>query len=133
MLAFRRFVFAVAEAVAADLDAVGIVTGEAIGQKSSQTATNLRVTSAATELPIHRPLVSMDKSAITERARDIGTFDDATIPAGCNRVAPSLPATTATLEAVREAEPSDLFDRARTVASQVDHPDGREAAERSTE
>jgi thiamine biosynthesis protein ThiI len=120
MLSFRRFTFAIAEAVAEDLDAVGIVTGEAIGQKSSQTATNLRVTSAATALPIHRPLVAMDKDEVTDRARDIGTFEDATIPAGCNRVAPSLPETAGSLAAVRDAEPDDLFELARDAAARVD-------------
>ncbi len=133
MLGFRRFVFAVAAAVADDLGAVGIVTGEAVGQKSSQTATNLRVTSAATDLPIHRPLVSMDKAAITARAREIGTFEDATIPTGCNRVAPSLPATTATLEAVRAAEPDDIFELARSVASRLDGPADRGPGRHSAE
>jgi len=120
MLSVRRFLFAIAAAVADDLDAVGIVTGEAVGQKSSQTATNLAVTSAAVDLPVHRPLLTMDKSEITARAREIGTFDDATIPAGCNRVAPSLPETAATIADVREAEPDDLFELAREAADRVE-------------
>ena len=112
MLAYRRFMFRVAEHVAREVDAHGIVTGEAIGQKSSQTASNLGVTSAATDLPVHRPLLTMDKTEITDRARDIGTFTDSTIPAGCNRIAPDFPETNATLEIVERAEPDDLFERA---------------------
>ncbi|UPV74307.1 tRNA sulfurtransferase [Halorussus limi] len=116
MLVYRRFMYRVAEHVAREADATGIVTGEAIGQKSSQTARNLGATSQAADLPIHRPLLTMDKSDITERARDIGTFRDSTIPAGCNRIAPDYPETNATLEIVENAEPDDLFERAAEAA-----------------
>jgi thiamine biosynthesis protein ThiI len=116
MLALRRFMLAAAEAVAEDVGAVGVVTGEAIGQKSSQTSANLAVTDAATTLPVHRPLLTADKPEITQRARELGTFDDATVDAGCDRLAPSLPETNASLEAVRAAEPDDLLERARAAA-----------------
>src|SRR6056297_332275 len=78
MLSLRRFFYRIAETVAADTGAQGIVTGEALGQKSSQTAQNLAVTSRATDLPIHRPLLTMDKQEIVERAREIGTYHDST-------------------------------------------------------
>jgi len=120
MLALRRFMLAVAEAVADDHGAVGIVTGEAIGQKSSQTSANIAVTDAATTLPVHRPNLTTDKAAITDLARDIGTFEDSTIDAGCNRVAPSYPETNASLERLRAAEPDDLFDRAAACAETRD-------------
>jgi thiamine biosynthesis protein ThiI len=116
MLALRRFMLAVAEAIAHECDAVGIVTGEAIGQKSSQTSANIAVTDAATTLPVHRPNLTVDKSEITNHARTIGTFEDSTIDTGCNRVAPSHPETNASLEAVRAAEPDDLFERAEACA-----------------
>lgn len=118
MLSLRRFMLSVAEAVAEDTGAVGIVTGEAIGQKSSQTSANIAVTDAATTLPVHRPLLTVDKSEITERARAIGTFTESTIDAGCNRIAPSLPETNGSLDTVSEREPSDLFDRARECATE---------------
>ncbi|MEF8828338.1 MAG: tRNA sulfurtransferase [Haloarcula sp.] len=116
MLVLRRFMLAVAEAIAHERDAVGIVTGEAIGQKSSQTSANIAVTDAATALPVHRPNLTADKSEITNHARTIGTFEDSTIDTGCNRVAPSHPETNASLEAVRSAEPDDLFERAEACA-----------------
>lgn len=108
MPVLRRFMFRIAERIAETESAVGIVTGESAGQKSSQTATNLRASSAVTSLPIHRPLLSMDKTEITELARDIGTFDESTIDAGCYRLAPDGPATRPTLAAVERAEPSDI-------------------------
>jgi thiamine biosynthesis protein ThiI len=120
MLAFRRYMFRVAEHVAEATDAVGIVTGEAIGQKSSQTTQNLAVTSAATNLPIHRPLVTTDKTDITGRAREIGTFTDSTLPAGCNRIAPDQAETNAIVSRQREIEPDALFDWAERDASAVE-------------
>ena len=113
MLALRRYMLVAAEAVAEAEDAVGVVTGEVVGQKSSQTSANLAVTDAAATLPVHRPLLTMDKAEITQLARRIGTFEDATVDTGCNRVAPELPETNADLRAVRAAEPDDLFERAR--------------------
>ena len=120
MLSLRRFMVTVGEAVAHEVDAVGVVTGEAIGQKSSQTAANLAVTDAAVDLPVHRPNLTRDKDEIVAMARSIGTYDDSTIPAGCNRVAPSFPETNADLASVEAAEPDDLLDRARTVAGEAE-------------
>lgn len=119
MLVYRRFMYRVAEHVAREENAVGIVTGEAIGQKSSQTVRNLGATSVATEMPIHRPLLTMDKPAISERAREIGTFRDSTIPAGCNRIAPDYPETNAPPEVVDRAQPDDLYERAKEAAEGV--------------
>lgn len=119
MLSYRRFMFRAAEHVATQQGAAGIVTGEAVGQKSSQTMANLRVTSSATELPVHRPLLGMDKEEIIRRAKEIGTYSDATIDAGCHRIAPSLPSTAASLEEVWENEPEELFELAKEAADNV--------------
>jgi thiamine biosynthesis protein ThiI len=116
MLALRRFMLAAAEQIAESVGAVGVVTGEAIGQKSSQTSANLRVTDAAVDLPVFRPNLTDDKAEITQLARELGTFESSTIPTGCNRVAPSLPGTDGSLPAVREQEPDDLFERAHEAA-----------------
>lgn len=56
--------------------AVGVVTGEAVGQKSSQTARNLRATDAACSLPVHRPLLTFDKPEAVEEAT-VEVFDGA--------------------------------------------------------
>lgn len=119
MLHFRRFMLRIAARVADETDAVGIVTGESIGQKSSQTTANLRATSAVTDYPVHRPLLTDDKSTITEQAREIGTFEDSTISAGCDRLAPANPATAARLSAVREAEPDGIATLATEAAERL--------------
>jgi len=112
MLSLRRFMLRVAELVADRADADGVVTGEAVGQKSSQTTRNLRATEAAVDRPVHRPLLTADTNEIVERAKDVGTFRDSTIPAGCRQFVPSRPETNARLDRLRDAEPDDLFERA---------------------
>lgn len=96
MLVLRRFMFRVADRIAETVDASGIVTGESIGQKSSQTAANLYATSVAVDRPIHRPLATLDKDEITAQAREIGTYRSSKIDAGCPSVAPNAVATQAT-------------------------------------
>ncbi|RQG99988.1 tRNA sulfurtransferase [Natrarchaeobius oligotrophus] len=116
MLSLRRFFYRAAETLAERIDAHGIVTGEAVGQKSSQTVQNLGVTSRVTSLPIHRPLLTRDKQDIVAQAREIDTFTDSTIDAGCNRVAPDRAETNARLEPLLEAEPDGLLELAEEAA-----------------
>jgi thiamine biosynthesis protein ThiI len=116
MLVFRRFMYRVAADVAADIGATGVVTGEAIGQKSSQTTQNLSVLDSVTDFPVHRPLLTRDKSTITDHARRIGTYEAAEIPAGCERFAPDQPETRAGLEQMADIEPEWLRERARAAA-----------------
>ncbi|SEQ34378.1 tRNA sulfurtransferase [Natrinema salaciae] len=116
MLSLRRFFYRAAETLAERVNADGIVTGEAAGQKSSQTIRNLGVTSRAATLPIHRPLLSRDKQYIVAQAREIGTYTDSTIDAGCNRVTPDQVETNARLEPLLAAEPDDLLERAEEAA-----------------
>ena len=132
MPVWRRFIYRVAEGVAADLGAVGIVTGESIGQKSSQTSANLRVASAATTLPVHRPLLTMDKTEIVDLARDIGTYEESTMDAGCYRLAPENAATRPSLSTVRQVEPDDIEERAEAVAAAVELVEPRESDECAT-
>ncbi|WP_137290094.1 tRNA sulfurtransferase [Natronorubrum halophilum] len=120
MLSLRRFFYRAGEILAERVDANGIVTGEAIGQKSSQTVRNLGVTSRAARLPIHRPLLTWDKKDIVAEAREIDTYTDSTINAGCNRVAPDRVETNARLEPLLAAEPDDLLERAEAAAKNAE-------------
>ena len=71
---FKKFIYEVAEKVAERIGAYGIITGESIGQVSSQTAENLAALSATVRLPVHRPLIGFDKDEIVDMAKRIGTF-----------------------------------------------------------
>lgn len=131
MLSLRRLMFALAGQIADSTDAIGLATGEAIGQKSSQTGPNLAATATATRYPIHRPLVNEDKESIISKAKDIGTYTESRIDAGCNRIAPSFPQTAGTVDEVVDAEPTELLsdlqsiiDRGETIT--VSAPTGTE-------
>lgn len=93
MLLHRAVMFRTAERIASDEGLVGLVTGESVGQKSSQTAANLARTSETVDLPVHRPLLTETKATITERARSLGTFEEAQVDSACRSVAPDSPAT----------------------------------------
>jgi len=70
--------------VAEKLGIQGLVTGEALGQVSSQTLTNLRHIDNVTDTLILRPLINWDKEDIINLAREIGTEDFAkTMPEYC--------------------------------------------------
>ena len=52
-----------------------VVTGDALGQVSSQTLPHLVAISQAAEVPVLRPLLGMPKEAIIDHARRIGTAE----------------------------------------------------------
>jgi tRNA uracil 4-sulfurtransferase len=64
-----------ASTVAADAGIQALVTGDALGQVSSQTLPHLVAVSNQSATPILRPLLGMPKEAIIERARQIGTAE----------------------------------------------------------
>lgn len=100
----RRMMFRVAGELAKKLGADGLVTGEALGQKASQTIENLNVTTRATDVPIIRPLIGMDKEETVRIAQAIGTFDISIRKAICCQVVPRYPATKATVERLEAEE-----------------------------
>ncbi|WP_029551010.1 adenine nucleotide alpha hydrolase family protein [Thermococcus zilligii] len=57
------------------IGAKAIVTGDSLGQVASQTLDNLAIISSASDLPILRPLIGMDKEETVRIAKEIGTFD----------------------------------------------------------
>ncbi len=69
----KRLFYRAAESVATALGAEAIVTGESLGQVSSQTLHNLRAIETSVSLPLLRPLVGLDKNEIIERAGQVGT------------------------------------------------------------
>lgn len=71
----KRCFYRAATQLARYINAPAILTGEAIGQVSSQTLPNLCAIEAVTPLPVIRPLIGWDKDEITKTARRIGTFE----------------------------------------------------------
>ena len=60
--------------------ALGLITGESIGQVASQTTQSLLCTNAVCTLPVFRPLIGFDKQEIIDVAERIGTFDTSILP-----------------------------------------------------
>lgn len=94
-LVLKRLMYRAADVFAQEADAQGIVTGEAIGQVSSQTLMNLAAIDHASEFPVFRPLIGFDKMDIIEVTRRIGTYQiSSTVKEYC-AIAPGNPATSA--------------------------------------
>ncbi|MFB6190037.1 MAG: tRNA sulfurtransferase [Candidatus Nanohaloarchaea archaeon] len=93
MVIHRIVMFRAAEELAEREGLNGLATGEALGQKSSQTTRNLDLTSSMVGGAVFRPLLSWNKEEITERAREIGTYEEAKIASACRTMAPEQPAT----------------------------------------
>jgi thiamine biosynthesis protein ThiI len=72
---YRRFMIRIAEAIAVRAGALALVTGDSVGQVSSQTLANLDTINRAATLPVLRPLVGSDKGEIIQLAKSIGTYE----------------------------------------------------------
>lgn len=112
----KRRMYRIAASIAETTGAKGFVTGESMGQVASQTLDNLLVLDDAAEIPVYRPLVSLDKEEIIRIARKINTFIPSTGKAcGCGAV-PKKPSTQASLSKIKELE--------KVISKEVYEPDG---------
>ena len=69
----KRLMYRAAVQVAGETGAGAVVTGESLGQVSSQTLANLQAIDQAATLPVLRPLIGYDKQEIIALATRIGT------------------------------------------------------------
>lgn len=100
----KRMMMRAAAKVAEKMNIQALVTGESLGQVSSQTLTNLNVIDRVTDTLILRPLTAHDKQDIIDIARDIGTEDFAkTIPEYCGVIS-KKPTVKAVLSKVEKEE-----------------------------
>ncbi len=106
LLLYRRLMLRVAERIAAQVGALGIVTGESLGQVASQTLENLGAVERVATLPVFRPLLGHDKTEIIAEAERIGTFEISAQSHQdcCTLFEPRNPATRATAEQLDAAE-----------------------------
>ena len=104
----RRAMLRIASSLAEREGALAIVTGDSLGQVASQTLPSMNVIGRATELPLLRPLVMMDKNDIINIAMDIGTFDTSILPYEdcCTLFVPKSPTTNPNLKIIEKVEAS---------------------------
>lgn len=102
----RRIMMYIANAVARKNSSLALVTGESIGQVASQTIQALSVTDDASDLPVFRPVIGMDKDEIISIARKIGTFETSILPYEdcCTVFTPKHPNTKPVLEKIKASE-----------------------------
>ncbi len=118
----RMFVRA-ASLIAEKYGIQALVTGEALGQVSSQTLTNLRQIDNVTDTLILRPLINWDKEDIIQLARQIGTEDLAkTMPEYCGVISkkPTIKAVKEKLEAQEKKFNFDVLDKVVFEARTID-------------
>ena len=75
----KRMMMRAADKLAQNFNINALVTGEAMGQVSSQTLTNLSMIDRVSDTLILRPLIAMDKQIIIDKAKEIGTADFAEV------------------------------------------------------
>lgn len=122
VIAQRRLMLKTAEEVAHRIHAEALVTGDSLGQVSSQTLTNITAQDHAVDLPILRPLIGLDKTEIMAEARRIGTLAISELPDEdcCTLLAPRQAETRAKIEDLKQIERRlDAEDLAAQLADSI--------------
>ncbi|GAA0380281.1 tRNA uracil 4-sulfurtransferase ThiI [Bacillus horti] len=96
----RRFMLRITEQLAEQQKALGLASGENVGQVASQTMHSMRTINEVTNYPIIRPLVTMDKLEIIKIAQDIDTYELSILPYEdcCTIFQPKSPKTRPTIK-----------------------------------
>lgn len=121
----RALMYIVASKIANDMGYDALVTGESVGQASSQTLKNLSAIEKATGLniPILRPLIGFDKEEIIELSKRIGLYGLSSKVTEACTIAPTRVATSSTpRDVLKQLENIDksLIDRAISSMKVVD-------------
>jgi len=106
MTVMRRMMLKISEKVCHNEGIMSIATGENLGQVASQTMESMYAINAVTNLPILRPLITMDKDEIVQISREIDTFDISIRPYEdcCTVFVPKAPKTKPNKEKVEAFE-----------------------------
>ncbi|MGC7560926.1 tRNA uracil 4-sulfurtransferase ThiI [Pasteurella sp. PK-2025] len=119
----KRMMVRAASRVAERFGIQAIVTGEALGQVSSQTLTNLRLIDEAADCLVLRPLITHDKEQIIAMAKAIGTDDIAkSMPEFCGVISknPTVKAIKQKIEAEEDNFNFAVLDSAVQNAQYLD-------------
>jgi thiamine biosynthesis protein ThiI len=120
IVAQRRLMLKTGAILARRLRAAALVTGDSLGQVSSQTLANITALDDAVRLPILRPLIGLDKGEIVAEARKIATLSISELPDEdcCSLLTPRQVETKARIEDLRKIEARlDADDLAEELAA----------------
>ncbi|MBB5150683.1 thiamine biosynthesis protein ThiI [Histophilus somni] len=127
----KRMMVRAASKVAQRFGIQAIVTGEALGQVSSQTLTNLRLIDEVAESLVLRPLITHDKEQIIAKAKEIGTEDIAkSMPEFCGVISKS-PTIKAVKEKIEQEESYFDFSVLESAVKNAQYLDIRQIAEQT--
>ena len=112
MTTTRRLMMRIADKVREEIGALGIVTGESLGQVASQTLESLTAINDVTNTPILRPLIAFDKLEIIQIAEQIGTYETSIRPYEdcCTIFTPANPKTKPKVDKIKYYESFTEFD-----------------------
>jgi thiamine biosynthesis protein ThiI len=129
----KRMMMRAGSAVAEKMGIDAIVTGESLGQVSSQTLANLSIIDRVTDTLILRPLIQHDKQEIIDIARAIGTADMAEVmPEYCGVIS-KKPTVKAKIGKILAEEEKLDFDVLDTVIENARVMDIRDIAKEAKE
>ncbi len=96
----RRMMFRIASILAKRRNCKVIASGESLGQVASQTMQSMNVINEVTNMPVIRPVVTMDKNEIIALSKKIGTYDISIRPYEdcCTIFSPKNPKTSPKLD-----------------------------------
>lgn len=102
----KRYMIKIAEKLAEINDCQCTVTGESIGQVSSQTVHSLYVINEVSTMPVFRPCIGMDKQEIVDISEKIGTYETSIQPYEdcCTTFVAKHPVTKPILSAIYKSE-----------------------------
>ena len=106
ILLYRRLMLRIAEKIAKKEDCRALVTGESLGQVSSQTLPNMNIIEEVVSIPVLRPLIGWDKEEIIKMAKKIGTFEISIKPQEdcCTLFVPKHQTAEGKVEIIKELE-----------------------------
>lgn len=100
----KRFFMKTAEKIAKEEKCEFLVTGESIGQVSSQTISNLNNINNATKIEILRPLIFLNKQEIIDMSKKFGFYETCIGKELCDALATGKPKTHTKITKVLEEE-----------------------------
>ena len=102
----RRYMMRIAQAIAEKNGAIGLITGESIGQVASQTLQSLAATNEVCTMPVYRPVIGFDKQEIVDVSEKIGTYETSIQPFEdcCTIFVAKHPVTKPNINVIRNSE-----------------------------
>lgn len=131
LVVFRRFMARVGQRLAERVGALGLFSGDNLGQVASQTLENLGAVDDALSVSMFRPLIAYDKQEIIDLGKSLGLHELSNEPyKDCCSIIAQHPATRANLDHVRDIEQrigiDDLMDASMSEAVTYEYKAARQ-------